>query len=355
MISVRTEASESNKYFPTQKIGRNLGITPTQAFNALPSFFGRLQKGDFEKLLFARGDLQSMSGKDFFTDRYEKLGWSYRDVRLRQAIRLNLANAKGKRVVERLRSNGVFLDKVPFLESGYWVRRSRVSVGATAEYLLGFYSVQEAAAQIPVTLFSNLKGKVVQDACAAPGGKTVQLADSMDNTGVVVALDINKRRLSALANHLERCHVSNTMVYLHDAKQTSKLRLGFDRILLDVPCSGNFASDKQWFTRRTLRDVERNASIQREILAETAECLKPDGEIVYSTCSLEPEEDELNMDWAVKNLNLQIEEADCPGQKGLTNVFGQQLDDSIGRCRRIWPGETQGFFVCKLTQRLTGK
>ncbi len=294
-----------------------------------------------------------MSGKQFFVDRYKKLGWNFHEVKLRQAIRLNRTNSAGKPILQRLESDGVQLDEIPFLESGYWIRRSRVSVGATAEYLLGFYSVQEAAAQIPVTLFSDLKGKVVLDACAAPGGKTVQLADLMENTGAIVALDIDRRRLSALTNHLERCHASNTVVYHHDARKAAALRLKFDRILLDVPCSGNFASDKDWFTRRNLRDVERNASIQKEILAETVKCLKPGGEIIYSTCSLEPEEDELNMDWAVKNLDLWIEEVDCPGEKGLTDVFGKQLDDSVEHCRRIWPGETQGFFVCKLTKQGT--
>jgi 16S rRNA C967 or C1407 C5-methylase (RsmB/RsmF family) len=161
---------------------------------------------------------------------------------------------------------------------------------------------------------------------------------------------VNKQRLTVLANQLERCHTRNTIVYNHDARQASKLKMKFDRILLDVPCSGNFASDTNWFSRRTLRDVERNAEIQREILAKAAECLKDDGEIVYSTCSIEPEEDELNIDWAVKKLNLQIDNVDCLGQKGLTNVFGQQLDPSVELCRRIWPGETQGFFVCKLTK-----
>jgi NOL1/NOP2/sun family putative RNA methylase len=292
-----------------------------------------------------------MSGKDFFVNRYKELGWNFRDVKPRQSVRLNAKNVGEKRILERLRSNGVLLDKIRFLESGYWVRRSRVSVGATAEYLLGFYSIQEAAAQIPASLFRDVKDKLVLDACAAPGGKTVQLADLMVNTGVIVALDVNKQRLAVLANHLERCHTRNTIVYNHDTRQASKLKMKFDRILLDVPCSGNFASDTNWFSRRTLRDVERNAEIQREMLAEATECLKDDGEIVYSTCSIEPEEDELNMDWAVKKLNLQIEDVDCLGQKGLTNVFGQQLDRSIERCRRIWPGETQGFFVCKLTKQ----
>jgi 16S rRNA C967 or C1407 C5-methylase (RsmB/RsmF family) len=191
----------------------------------------------------------------------------------------------------------------------------------------------------------------VLDACAAPGGKTVQLADSMHNTGAIIALDIKEQRLTALVNQLERCRVRNTIVYFLDSRQVSDLKTSFDRILLDMPCSGNFATDKKWFDRRTIKDVERNAALQREILAETVKTLKDNGEIVYSTCSLEPEENELNIDWAVRTLSLQVEEIDCYGQNGLTNVFGKRLDSSIEKCRRIWPDQTQGFFVCKLKRR----
>ena len=109
-----------------------------------------------------------MSGKEFFVDRYKQLGWEFDDVQPRQAIRVNVTNVKGKNLEERLQTAGVQLEKVPFLETGYWVRSSKVSVGATAEYLLGLYSIQEAAAQIPATLFTRLKGKTVLDACAAP-------------------------------------------------------------------------------------------------------------------------------------------------------------------------------------------
>jgi tRNA (cytosine40_48-C5)-methyltransferase len=289
-----------------------------------------------------------MSGKEFFAERYLQLGWKIQEVKLRQAIRINNQNAKGKNIIGRLESLGVHLQKIPFLDSGYWVLDSKVSAGATAEYLLGLYSIQEVAAQIPASLFTNPKGKRVLDAAAAPGGKTVQLADLMQNTGAVVALDVDKRRLTALSNHLERCHVSNTVVYLLDAKQALKLNVKFDRILVDAPCSGNFAADRNWFKNRTIKDVERNATAQREILAKTTECLSDEGEIIYSTCSLEPEENELNMDWAIKNFNLQIQEVNCKGDNGLTTVFGKQLDPSIAKCRRLWPAETQGFFVCKL-------
>ena len=259
-------------------------------------------------------------------------------------------NAQVAKTVKRLASRGVGLEKIPFLEHGHWAN-ARFSVGATAEYLLGLYSIQEAAAQIPAALFTNLRGKTVLDACAAPGGKTVQLADLMQNTGAVVALDVERRRLTALANQLERCRVKNTIVYDLDAREASRLNLRFDEILLDVPCSGNFATDKKWFSRRTIKDVEENARVQREILAEAVEVLKDDGEIVYSTCSLEPEEDELNIDWAVRSFGLKTEKINCHGTEASTNVFGKELDRSVENARRIWPGPTQGFFVCKLTRR----
>jgi NOL1/NOP2/sun family putative RNA methylase len=293
-----------------------------------------------------------MFGKEFFVNRYRVLGWEFRDVTPRQAIRVNSMNVKGFDLLERLNSLGVKLEEIPFARGGYWVVNSKFSVGATVEYLLGYYSIQEAAAQIPATLFADLKGKTVLDACAAPGGKTVQLADLMGNTGVIVALDINRQRLKALQNHLERCHVKNAVVYRLDARKASKLSLKFDRILLDVPCSGNFATDKFWFERRTLADVKRNAKLQREILAEAAKILMEDGEIVYATCSLEPEENELNIDWVVKNLGLETVEIECYGEEAPTEVFGKRLDDSVRNCRRIWPSEkTQGFFVCKLKKR----
>lgn len=289
-----------------------------------------------------------MSGERFFVNRYDKMGWRYQGTQPRQAVRLNSMNIGKEEILKRLECLGVKLKKIPFLKDGYWVSESKFSVGAISEYLLGLYSIQEAAAQIPVTLFTDLKNKTVLDACAAPGGKTVQLADLMRNTGVIIALDFDKGRLTAMANQLERCHVENTIAYCMDAKQASTLKLQFDRILLDVPCSGNFVIDQNWFQKRTIEDVERNARLQREILAASVNILMDDGEIIYSTCSLEPEEDEFNIDWAIKNLGLAVDKIDSYGDNGLTTVFHKQLDPSIEDCRRIWPDKTQGFFICKL-------
>ena len=292
-----------------------------------------------------------MSGKEFFVKRYKKLGWTYKQVKLKQAIRINTMNTNRDTVVKRLESLGIVLEKIPFLEYGYWIRKSKFSVGATAEYLLGLYSIQEAAAQIPVTLFTELEDKTVLDACASPGGKTVQLANLMKNSSVIVALELKQRKMFALANQLERSRVTNTAVYNMDTKEASKLNIEFDCVLLDVPCSGNYVTDKGWFSKRTIEDVKRNARRQRQILTEAVKVTKDGGEIVYATCSLEPEENELNIDWAIGALNVKVEEINCLGEKGLTNVFGKELDRSIEKCRRIWPDQTQGFFVCKLRKQ----
>lgn len=294
-----------------------------------------------------------MFGKQFFVNRYQKLGWNYSQVEPRQAIRINTINAAREDVVNRLESRGTTLERIPFLENGYWIQNSKFSVGATAEYLLGLYAIQEAAAQIPATLFNRTKNKTVLDACASPGGKTVQLADIMKNSGVIVALELKERKMFALANQLERSRVTNTAVYNMDAKEASKLNISFDCALLDMPCSGNHVTDKEWFNKRSLQDVHRNARRQRQILTAAVNVTKEGGELVYATCSLEPEENEMNIDWAIKNLNVTIQKINCPGDKGLTNVFGTQLDHSIERCRRIWPEQTQGFFVCKLRRQPT--
>ena len=257
-------------------------------------------------------------------------------------------NISENMVTSRLEKRGITLEKVPFLDMGYWIKKSRFSVGATEEYLLGLYSIQEAAAQIPATLFTNLENKTVLDACASPGGKTVQMANLMNNSGLIVALDLKPRKMFPLVNQLERSRVANTAAYNMDAKEASKLNMKFDCVLLDVPCSGNPITDREWFSKRTLADIHKNARRQRQILAEATKVTKNGGEIVYATCSLEPEENEFNMDWAAKNLPLKIEKIKCYGEKGLTKVFDSILDSSVKKAKRIWPNETQGFFVCKL-------
>ena len=179
--------------------------------------------------------------------------------------------------------------------------------------------------------------------CAAPGSKTTQAAARMHNCGRIVAIDSNSPRLSALGNNLERCGVKNVVVYQKDAVFVADMGMKFDKILLDAPCSGNFMIDKDWFEKRTTADIKSMSRVQKGLLAAAVKALNPEGMIVYSTCSLEPEEDEEVIEWALSNLPVKLAQIDLEiGDEGLTA--------KTKLCRRFWPDKTgtQGFFIAKL-------
>jgi NOL1/NOP2/sun family putative RNA methylase len=241
------------------------------------------------------------------------------------------------------------IEKVPFLKNGYSVMKSRFSPGASLEYLAGYYYLQEAAAQIPVEVLSlNETGtETVLDACAAPGGKTTQMA--MFTSRPIIALEKQAKRLRSLNNNIERMGCSNIATFQIDALDMGLLKTKFSHILVDAPCSGNFVTDKTWFQRRNVDMFEDRGKLQRIILSKAISCLKPKGALVYSTCSLEPEENEMVVDRILRTENVQLEKINCIGDPGLTNPFGKQLDKDIKLTRRLWPWKTgtQGFFVAK--------
>jgi NOL1/NOP2/sun family putative RNA methylase len=218
--------------------------------------------------------------------------------------------------------------------------------------LQGYYYLQETASQLPAEILMPEENDLVLDMCAAPGSKTTQLAMMMNNTGKIIAFELNNPRLPSLQNNLERCGVTNTIVYKKDARYADDLNLQFDRILLDAPCSGNFANDENWFEERKLEDLKQMSKTQRQLLESALNVLKPGGFLVYSTCSLEPEENELNIDWLLKaHKNVSLEKINLEiGDPGLTNVFGQEMNNEISKCRRLWPHKTgtQGFFLAKI-------
>jgi NOL1/NOP2/sun family putative RNA methylase len=220
------------------------------------------------------------------------------------------------------------------------------------EYLQGYYYLQETASQLPAEILEPKPGELVLDMCAAPGSKTTQLAMMMNNTGKIIALELNNPRLPSLQNNLERCGVTNSIVYKKDARYADDLKLIFDKVLLDAPCSGNFANDENWLEERKLEDLKQISKTQRQLLESALNVLKLGGVMVYSTCSLEPEENEINIDWLLKtHKNVSLEKINLEiGDCGLTDVFGQELNKEISKCRRLWPHKTgvQGFFIAKI-------
>lgn len=292
-----------------------------------------------------------MSNQQFFIERYKRLGQEWTEVKDKIALRINTLKISHEKLLERLKNLGVELEKIPFAKDGYVVKKSKFSLGAITEFLLGYYYLQGEASQIPIQVLEPKEGEVVLDCCAAPGGKTTQIAQYMKNTGQIIALESKTHRMQSLKSSLERIGVENCVAYLMDARKMNSLRVQFDKILLDAPCSGNYVTDKRWFEKRNLKGIQENAKLQKELLREAVKSLKIGGTLVYSTCSLEPEENELNIAWALENLPVELHDAEIQiGDEGLTEVFGKKLNDKIKRCRRFWPWKTQteGFFIAKL-------
>jgi len=292
------------------------------------------------------------AGKKFFLSRYLSLGHRLTgDESTRQAIRVNTLKTTDDEITETLTSIGVNLSKVPYLDHGYTVEASGFSLGASIEYLLGLFSLQESASQYAVQTLAPSARDTVLDMCAAPGGKTTQIAAYMGNRGLLYAVDHDRDRLYALENNLERCGVENCLVYHGDATRLEHGTM-FSKVLLDAPCSGNYVTDQSWFRRRSIEDVNRNAEAQRELLTAAVKILEPGGILLYATCSLEPEENEFNIEWLLSNHDVALEAIEGPGENGLTEVFDRRLDAEVSKCHRFWPDttHTQGFFLAKVVR-----
>jgi NOL1/NOP2/sun family putative RNA methylase len=272
--------------------------------------------------------------------------------RTRRSIRVNTLLLGRDEVLKRLEARGAKLTPIPWLRDGFHVEGGESSIGASFEYLLGLYAIQEAAAQFPIQVLDPARDEVVLDMCAAPGGKTAQAAAWMGNGGVIVAVDTKRNRLYALENNLERLGVENCVAYNADATSLDYGGELFDKVLLDAPCSGNYVTDSEWFRKRDIGDVERNSLEQRRLLDTAVGLLKQGGTLVYTTCSLEPEEDEFNAQWLIENHDVRLEEVTGPGSPALTGVLGRTLSPEVAKCRRFWPDETgtQGFFIAKVVK-----
>ena len=159
----------------------------------------------------------------------------------------------------------------------------------------GVYYLQEASAMAPVALLDPQPGEKVCDLCAAPGGKTTQIAGRMHGEGFLLCNEINPKRAKILSRNIERMAVSNALVTNeHPANLAKRYPAYFDRVLVDAPCSGEgmFRKEEAAVTDWSQETVEMCARRQAEILHSAAQLVRPGGRLVYSTCTFAPEEDE---------------------------------------------------------------
>ncbi|MFQ5975168.1 MAG: NOL1/NOP2/sun family putative RNA methylase [Candidatus Hydrothermarchaeales archaeon] len=291
---------------------------------------------------------------DFLIERYKKLydkkTLEGLDLPLEQSIRVNTCKVKEGPLLKRLEEKGVKLEKIPWVKCGHFIKKSPFSIGSTTEYLLGYYFIQDPTSMYACEVLDPKKTDLVLDMAAAPGGKTTCLSQLMENCGTVVAVELNRQRMKSLRSNVTRMGSENVIAIRKDALKVADLGLKFDKILLDAPCTGTGTVFKNPEARKKDEsDIEHCTKLQWSLLEAALGVLKEGGTLVYCTCSMLPEENELLIQRAVKKFGLKLEEIPC-GKEAISNVYGLDLSDDIKKARRFYPHihRTQGFFLAKL-------
>ncbi|MGF1570264.1 MAG: 16S rRNA (cytosine(967)-C(5))-methyltransferase [Nodosilinea sp.] len=219
-------------------------------------------------------------------------------------------------------------------------------------YESGWWSVQDASAQLVGQLLDPQPGQLVLDVCAAPGGKATHLAEIMGDRGTVWACDRTPSRLKKVIANAQRLQLTNLHTHLGDSTDLAQFHHQADRVLVDAPCSGlgtlHRHADARW--RQTPDSIQALVPLQSTLLAEAARCVKSGGALVYATCTLHPAENEeiieaflaQHPDWVIQ-----------PPNPGFGNDLGPEPEGWI----QVWPHRQQmdGFFMVKLGRRSVGE
>jgi 16S rRNA (cytosine1407-C5)-methyltransferase len=276
-------------------------------------------------------------------------------------FRVNTIKIGSNELKEKLINLGFQLQEVPWYPDAFIVKHSpEVKLSQTELFNEGYLYVQSLSSMIPVLILDPQEGEVVGDIAAAPGSKTTQIAALMNNTGLIIANDISPQRLYILKQNLSRLEVTNVRVTRIPGQTLYKdFPEQFDRTLVDVPCGmeGRFSClEKDTFKGWSLSKVKRLSQSQRKLLRSAFSATKPGGLIVYSTCTLSPEENEEVINWLLKKepratvekISLDIE-GSIPA---ITSWNGKEFNPSLKHALRILPSSImEGFFVAKIRKK----
>jgi 16S rRNA (cytosine967-C5)-methyltransferase len=262
-------------------------------------------------------------------------------------IRLNTLQASQEEIIEKLASEGIKLEKVELLEHAYRVIGARVPLMGTASFREGLFYVQDKASCFAAEACDPKPGMTILDVCAAPGAKTTYLAQLMQNQGTILSVDFSARRMSVWLGEVDRMGVKIANAVIADARISLPFAAEGDVVVLDPPCTSTGVFGKlpsaKW--RLGPRSIERMAGIQWFIINGACEKVKSGGALVYATCSITEEENEMIIERFLKwHSDFSLVEIDplmgFPGLRGLT------------KCQRLYPhtNQSNGFFIAKLVK-----
>jgi tRNA (cytosine49-C5)-methyltransferase len=280
--------------------------------------------------------------------------------KLAPSFRINTIKAKTEAVKKALEEQGFLLENVPWYKDAFIMQnKSTRELTETEEYKKGFIYIQNLSSMIPALALDPQPDEAILDIAAAPGSKTTQIAAMMNNTGELTANDLSYKRLFKLKETISQTGVTNVKVLnLPGESFWKRLPEYFDRTLVDVPCSmeGRIRCDEpktyaDWSTKK----IKQLSKLQKYLLRSAISCTKPGGVIIYSTCTLSPEENEEVIEWVVEKANdaVHVEAINIPNlplQQGLTSWKNKTLEYTKNTARVTPNLSMEGFFIAKLVK-----
>jgi len=260
-------------------------------------------------------------------------------------LRVNSLRGAEQSLVHEIEREGVTLAPVQGLEGLFRVVQTRKPLTQTRAYRLGLFNIQDKSSYLSTIVADPKKNDIVLDLCAAPGGKTSHIALKTENSGDIYSIDYSRRRMAVWKKEMKRCNVSCALPIVADARQGVPIRHSFDLVIVDPPCTNSGAFGKmpssKW--RMTAEALSRLCQTQRDILRAGIEAVKPGGRLIYSTCSITIEENELQIERLLKlKPEFKLEEH--------TPFIGHQGLRGLGACQRLYPhlDYCNGYFIASL-------
>lgn len=268
-------------------------------------------------------------------------------------LRVNTLKYDIQSLMRYFKEKNIKFERVPWYKEALIIKNANEKQLQKLDiYEKGYIYIQSLSSMVPPLVLNPQPGEKVLDLTAAPGSKTTELATLMKNEGYILANELDKIRFERLKYNVEKQGAKIIeVINERGEKLGDKKPEYFDKVLLDTPCSGegrfivsSLATYRDWSMKR----VKELSKIQKKLLESAYKALKPNGTMVYSTCTLNKEENEFILDWAIKNLNLKLSDINME-LRNAEQGENDNLDKSINKSIRILPSkQTEGFFVAKL-------
>jgi 16S rRNA (cytosine967-C5)-methyltransferase len=260
-------------------------------------------------------------------------------------IRLNTLKAPTETILQKVQNEHVTVEKVPELKHAYKLLETKKPLTRTQSFKQGLFFIQDKASCLAAEVADPKQNATVLDVCAAPGSKTTYLAQLMENTGNIFSVDYSTRRIQVWKKETNHMAVTNAQPIVADVRTGLPLKTSADLVILDPPCTstGTFGKNPDAKWRLTKRSMLGMSKIQSEMITNCAEHVKQGGFLVYSTCSITLEENEMVIENFLK-LNPEFKLVEPTPRIGLPGLRG------LTKCQRLYPNvhECNGFFVAKM-------